>query len=215
MTESRASRAGSIYSAQVSITAIVPLKALRRSKQRLADRLGGDERAALMARLFTHVVGICASTPAVTAVIAVVGDEHGGQLAREAGVAWLREPTAGLNAAVTHATRRLTTDASLVVVADLPELTVDDIERVAAAGSVGPTVVVARTHDGGTGALLRRPADVIAPAFGVASAAAHLAAGLRAGVRTTLLSTPGVVHDVDRVGDLDRYAGAPGRPGVR
>lgn len=211
--ESRASRTRSIYSAQVSITAIVPLKALRRSKQRLAGRLGGDERAALMARLFTHVVSVCASTPAVTEVCAVVGDEPGAELARAAGVAWLREPTAELNAAVTYATERVTSDASLVVVADLPELTVTDLHRVAAAGSVGPTVVVARTHDGGTGALLRRPADVIAPAFGVASAAAHLAAGQRTGIRTTLLSTPGLVHDVDHAGDLDRYAGAHGRPG--
>jgi len=198
----------------VSITAIVPLKALRRSKERLADRLDGDERAALMARLFTHVVGICAVTPAITDVCAVVGDEHGAGLAREARVPWLREPAAGLNVAVTHATDRVRGGASLVVVADLPELTVTDIVRVVAAGAVGPTVVVARTHDGGTGALLRRPADVIAPAFGAASAAAHLAAGQRAGVRTALLSTPGFVHDVDRAADLDRYAGIPDRPGA-
>jgi 2-phospho-L-lactate guanylyltransferase len=210
--ESRASSVGPIYSAQVPITAIVPLKALRRSKQRLAGHLNDDERVALMARLFTHVVGICAAAGVITDVCAVVGDEHGAELARKAGVAWLREPADGLNAAVTHATDRIRTGASLVVVADLPELAVVDIDRVAAAGAVGPTVVVARTHDGGTGALLRRPAQVIAPAFGVASAAAHLAAGQRAGIRTTLLSTPGFVHDVDRAGDLDRYAGTPGRP---
>jgi 2-phospho-L-lactate guanylyltransferase len=212
--ESRASRAGSIYSAQVSITAIVPLKALRRSKQRLAGHLDRDERAALMARLFTHVIGVCTATPTITAVCAVVGDEHGAALARQAGVAWLREPTAELNAAVSHATDRVSSDASLVVVADLPQLTVTDLDRVVAAGTVGPAVVVARTHDGGTGALLRRPADVIETAFGPASAAAHLAAGQRAGVRTALLSTPGLVHDVDRAGDLDRYAGIPGRPGA-
>ncbi|HSJ45080.1 MAG TPA: 2-phospho-L-lactate guanylyltransferase [Euzebyales bacterium] len=198
----------------MSITAIVPLKALHRSKQRLAGHLDDGERAALMARLFTHVVGVCAAASAITDVCAVVGDEHGAALARGAGVTWLREPTAELNAAVAHATDRISGDASLVVVADLPRLTVTDIDRVAAAGAVGPAVVVARTHDGGTGALLRRPADVIEPAFGPASAAAHLAAGQRVGVRTVLLSTSGLVHDVDRAGDLHRYAGILGRPGA-
>lgn len=207
-------RAGSTYSARVSITAIVPLKALRRSKQRLAGLLDDDERVALMADLFGQVVRVCVGAPSVTDVCAVVGDERGAVLARAAGIAWLREPTAGLNAAVSHATGRTRADASLVVVADLPELTTDDIERVTAAGEAAPTVVVARTHDGGTGALFRRPADVIAPAFGRASAAAHLAAAQRAGVRAVLLSTPGLVHDVDHVDDLDRYAGRRGRTGA-
>lgn len=198
----------------MSITAIVPLKALRRSKQRLAGHLDDDARVALMSSLFTHVVRMCAAAPSLTEVCAVVGDARGAELARQAGVAWLREPSSGLNAAVAHATDRIRTDASLVVVADLPTLTVADLERVTAAGTVAPTVVVARTHDGGTGALLRRPSDVIAPAFGPASAAVHLSAAHRAGVRAALLSTPGLVHDVDDAGDLDRYAGRSGHPGT-
>jgi 2-phospho-L-lactate guanylyltransferase len=212
--ESRACREGSIYSALVSITAIVPLKALQRSKQRLAGHLDEYERGALMAGLFTHVVAVCLASQDVTEVCAVVGDARGAELATDAGVAWLREQRAGLNAAVTQATDRIRSAAALVVVADLPALTVADLARVTAAGAAAPPVVVARTHDGGTGALLRRPPDVIAPAFGVGSAAAHLSAAQRAGVRAVLLSTPGLVHDVDRAGDLDRYAGRPGSAGV-
>jgi 2-phospho-L-lactate guanylyltransferase len=76
-------------------------------------------------------------------------------------------------------------------------------------------VLVAPTHDGGTGALLRRPADVIAPAFGVASAAAHLRAARQAGVRAGLIWRPGLARDIDHPADLDRYAGTVADGGLR
>lgn len=196
-----------IYSARMSIAAIVPLKALPLSKRRLAGRLADHEREALMAALFTHVLGVCRATGTVDDVWAVVGDDAGAGLADAAGVRWLPEPAADLNAAVAHATALANAAASLVVVADLPELAVADLEMVTAAGGHGAGVVVARTHDGGTGALLRRPADVVAPAFGQASAAAHLAAARGAGVRAALLSIPGLTHDLDRPADLDRHVG--------
>lgn len=159
-----------------------------------------------MARLFTHVLRVCGDTPEISAVCAVVGDAEGARLARDAGATSLRETAGGLNAALREATAQLTTDASLIVVADLPDVSVDDLRRLAAAGRPGPCVVVARTHDGGTGALLRRPADVIAPAFGAASAAAHLTAAQRLGIRAVLLSSPGLANDLDRPGDLEAPA---------
>ncbi len=205
--ESRASAARATYPAGVSITAIVPLKALRFSKQRLASRVPADERQALMGRLFTHVLRTCADTPGITSVLAVVGDAGGAALAREVGVPSMRERGGGLNAALREATAHVDGDASLVVVADLPRLSVTDLRRVVAAGAVSPCVVVASTHDGGTGALLRRPPAVIAPAFGPASASAHLDAAQQAGVRAILLTSRGLADDLDRPGDLDRFAG--------
>jgi 2-phospho-L-lactate guanylyltransferase len=186
----------------VSISAILPLKALDRSKQRLAGRLDADERRSLMVRLFSHVAGVCAATPGVDRVCAVVGDEAGARLARAVGVAWVDEPAPDLNAAVAHATAWVGGDASLVVVADLPRLRVDDLTFVLECGH-GPGVVVAATQDGGTGALLRWPGAAIAPAFGPRSAAAHLGAARQAGLRAALVSTPGLRHDVDRPDDLD------------
>lgn len=196
----------------MSITAVIPLKPLVRAKQRLADRYSVDERRTLMTRLFGHVARVCAATPGVARVRAVVGDEVGAQLAREADVEVVLEPPGGLNRAVAHATADLDAAASLVVVADLPGLTVEDLTRVVEAGTHEPSVVVAATRDGGTGALLRRPTAVIATAYGAGSAAAHLAAAAGAGVRAVLLSSPGLAHDVDRPDDVDRYAGGVDGP---
>ncbi|MBW3605951.1 MAG: 2-phospho-L-lactate guanylyltransferase [Actinobacteria bacterium] len=184
------------------MTAIIPLKALDHSKQRLAPRLAADERRALMATLFTHVARVCADSPAIASIVAVVGDDAGAALARDVGVASMRERGGGLNAALRQATTEVDDDASLIVVADLPRLTGTDLDRMVGAGGPVPCVVVAPTQDGGTGALLRRPPDVIAPAFGPASAAAHLTAARSAGVRAALLATAGLAHDVDRPADL-------------
>lgn len=192
----------------VSVTAIVPLKALDHAKQRLSGRLTAGERRALMRTVFLHVLDVCHATPVIDRTVAVVGDDAGAALAGQRNVTVVREPGGGLNRAVRHATDGLPTGStSLVVVADLPELTADDLSAVVAAGGGTPGVLVAPTHDGGTGALLRLPAGVIAPAFGVASASAHLHAAQQAGVRAGVIWRPGLARDIDRPADLDRYAG--------
>ena len=89
----------------MSISAILPLKALDRSKQRLAARLDAGERQALMARLFTHVARVCAATPGIDRVCAVVGDATGAGLARSAGIEWVAEPTPDLDRALRLAER--------------------------------------------------------------------------------------------------------------
>ena len=189
------------------VTAIVPLKALMLSKQRLAPDLSAGERRALMRQLFAGVLRACRDADTVGQVIAVVGDDEGFNLARAIGITALREPGGGLNAAIDFATAQLPPGTtSLVIVADLPDVTVADVDAVVAAGRHDPGVVVAATHDGGTGALLRQPAAIIPPAFGAASAAAHLTAARRAGVRAALIRLPGLAHDIDAVADLSGYA---------
>lgn len=197
----------------MSITAIIPLKPLGDAKRRLSGSYTAGQRRTLVTRLFTRVARVCSATPGIDAVRAVVGDDEGADLARRVGVDVVREPAGGLNRAIAHAAADLGAAASLVVVADLPGLTVADLTRVVEAGTHRPAVVVAATHDGGTGALLRRPAGVIAPSYGPGSAAAHLAAAIDAGVRAVLLSSPGLAHDVDRPDDVARYAGGVDGPG--
>lgn len=194
-----------IYSWRVSVTAIVPLKALDHSKQRLSGRLSAPQRRALMRDLFLHVLDTCVAAASIDQTLAVVGDDAGLALARQRSVPALLD-RGDLNSALRHATERLAAGStSLVVVADLPEVGVEDLDAVVAAGLPGPGVLVAPTHDGGTGALLRHPAAVVPPAFGRASAAGHLAAARAAGVRAGVIVRPGLAHDVDRPTDLDRY----------
>jgi 2-phospho-L-lactate guanylyltransferase len=77
-------------------------------------------------------------------------------------------------------------------------------------------VVAASRDEEGTNALLLRPPDVIAPAFGPPSVARHIQAGLAAGAVTLVRSALGLSLDVDTPADLAalQVAGVRGRTGA-
>jgi 2-phospho-L-lactate guanylyltransferase len=106
----------------------------------------------------------------------------------------------GLNAAVQAGIRAATRSASAVIVlpGDVPLVEPGDITAVVAAAGDAPrvAVVVPDTAGRGTNALLLRPPDLIAPAFGEASCERHLAAARSAG-RAIQLERPRLALDVD------------------
>lgn len=182
-----------------AITALVPLRT--GGKTRLSPVLGPDERAALAGAMLADVTAalaragvartvVLAQGPAATAAAAALGLEV---LADGPG-------TADLDAAIAHGTERLgPVDRLLVVAADLPALSGREVERLATADA---PVVIAPTHDGGTGALLRRPATAIPTAYGRASAEQHRRLAEDAGVPAEVVDLPGFARDVDRPRDL-------------
>lgn len=178
--------------------AVVPLKALSRAKGRLAGHLPARDRRELVAWMFARVIAACRGASGVDAVLVVAGDDAAADLGRKLAVPVLVERKPGLAAAMAAAdTMTAGATASLVVAADLPLAGADDLDAVCRAGRRGPCVVVAPTRDGGTAALLRRPAGVIVPAYGPSSATAHLAAAAAAGARGVRLSVPALAFDVD------------------
>ena len=183
----------------MSVTAIIPLKALPQAKGRLAGALDADERRAVTTWMATAVLEACARCEQISDILLVAGDEAGAALAAERGARALVVAEPGLAAALHEADRAVAGAAcTLVVAADLPALTAEDLTAViTAAGDEGPIVVVAPTSDGGTGALLRRPAGVIATAYGPGSAARHAALAAAAGVRVCVVERPGLAADVD------------------
>lgn len=200
----------------MSVTALVPLKALAAAKGRLAGALGAPERERLAAWMATHVLTVCSASAAIAEVIVVAGDEAAAEVGRQAGAAVLLVPEPGLRVALDAADEATRTRlATLVVAADLPEVTVDEIDAVVRAGADlgGPAVVVAPTHDGGTGALLRCPPTAITTAYGPRSADAHIALARAAGVPTAVIRRHGLARDVDTPAHLPpRWLDSSSRP---
>ena len=203
-----------------ALVAVIPLKALPDAKQRLSPTLDIDARRRIMVDMFDHVVSVCLGAPQVDRVLVVAGDGAAEEAAHRHGVEVLRDRGGGLNAAIALADHHVedegqdgATPATLVVAADLPRVKGNELDELALLSSAGPCVLVAPTTDGGTGALLRRPGGVIAPAYGPASAARHLRAAAQAGVRSARVHLPGLASDVDRPADLGYLADRPsGRP---
>ena len=186
------------------MTAIIPLKALAEAKGRLSGALDPAGRRTFVAWMAGRVIAAATGCDEIDRVLVVAGDEAAAEVARAAGAQVVVVAEPGLATALTAADALTAgADATIVLAADLPELTPDDITAVvAAAGDLASAVVIAATRDGGTGALLRRPAGVIPTAYGPGSADRHEQLAIDAGVAALRVDRPGLANDVDRPDEL-------------
>lgn len=179
------------------LTALVALREPGEGKTRLASLLSSDERAAV-ARAMAADVTDALRAAGVPEVLVVAEGPRAARFAHDLGLPVLRDRSArsDLNAAFTDALTAVDPGRTvLLVCADLPGLTAGDVTAVLAADA---EVVVAPTHDGGTGGLLLRPGVRIELAYGPGSAAAHRRRAALAGRTGTEVVVPGFHHDVDR-----------------
>ena len=171
--------------------AIVPVNLGRERKTRLADRLSLAERDRLTLAMARHVVDALAAAPGIAETLIL-------SPARPAfdGVGWLRDAGRGLNAELSaHLDHR----PVLIVHADLPMLTADDVTAmIAAAAATGTAIAPDRAGTGTNALALRNPSGFL-PEFGADSCARHIAA-LPNAVR---VERPGLGLDIDTPEDLD------------
>jgi 2-phospho-L-lactate guanylyltransferase len=170
------------------LTAVVPMKSTELAKSRLAPVLDAAGRRALAQQMLHHVLGILrgAGLP-----VHVAGDNQG---------------KGDLNADVTEAARLVARDGAthlLLVMADLPYLSADDIAALIEAGHDN-AVVIAEAKDGGTNAMLLTPPTVLEFAFAThrPSATFHAESARRAGIEPLILRRPGLARDIDTPADL-------------
>lgn len=118
-------------------------------------------------------------------------------------------PEARLNRALTAGqayAQSLGAAAILVLPADLPLLTLEDLRALVAplqeTDSMRPALVLAPSHDRGTNALLLRPPGVVPFAFGPQSFDRHRALAQAAGCAVSIVHTPSLTYDIDFPEDL-------------
>lgn len=196
------------------IPALVPVKRLAVAKSRLLPWLGAEGVRALTLAMLGDVLEALREAPEIGAVAIVTEDEEAARAAREAGAEAIVLADEGLNPSLAAAAARVARadEALLIVLGDVAGATAADVSALAAALAElgGRGVVLAPSNDGGTAALLRAPRDVIAPAFGGASAAAHRALAARAGVPFRELARPGLGLDLDCEDDVRIFLARPG-----
>lgn len=183
------------------IVAVMPVKRPSEAKSRLSVTLSRDQRVALARHLARQVVTALRRSEALGEVAVATPEPS---LAEELGAAWI--PDAGalnptLAAAVAWA-GRCGAAALLIVPADLPHLRSEDVRVLVDSRPARDGIVLAPTHDGGTGALLLAPPGAIPPAFGSASADRHLALARARGLAVRTVDRPAFRYDLDTVEDL-------------
>ena len=140
----------------MTLWAIVPVKPLRHGKSRLSEVLTPDERTDLNRRLLAHTLDTLTAIPEIEHVLVVSRDQSALALAREYGARTVQENGAPqLNVALTRATivaRNYATRGVLIVPADLPLITPEDVRLMldrghAAAGRSGRARPPPRGHE--------------------------------------------------------------------
>jgi 2-phospho-L-lactate guanylyltransferase len=192
----------------MTMWAIVPVKPLRRGKSRLAGVLSEEERTALNHYLLAHTLDTLKATHEIEQVLVVSRDPGALALAREHGARTVQENGAPqLNVALTRATivaKNYSTSGVIIIPADLPLITPQDISSMLKFIHDPPVVVVAPDrHRLGTNALLVCPAGLIQYDFGPGSFERHCDRARQAGARLEICELPSLALDVDLPEDLD------------
>ncbi|MEW6028246.1 MAG: 2-phospho-L-lactate guanylyltransferase [Chloroflexota bacterium] len=192
----------------MTLWAIVPVKPLRRGKSRLAGALSEDERTHLNRVLLEHTLKTLGEIKEVEHALVVSRDPHALTIARNLGARTVREDgQPHLNTALKRATvvaQMHATRGVLVLPADLPLLTREDIQSLLEHATNPPVVVIAPDrHQKGTNALLISPSGLIEYDFGENSFKRHCERAKKAGARLEIVNLPSLGLDLDLPADLD------------
>jgi 2-phospho-L-lactate guanylyltransferase len=192
----------------MTLWAIVPVKPLRRGKSRLAEVLTQEERADLNRRLLAHTLDTLTAIPEIEHVLVVSRDQSALALAREHGARTVQEHgSPQLNLALARATvvaKNYATRGVLIMPADLPLFTAEDVRTMLERAKDPPVVVVAPDRHGeGTNALLVCPAGLIEYEFGPGSFQRHCEKARQAGARLEICELPSLALDMDLPEDLE------------
>jgi 2-phospho-L-lactate guanylyltransferase len=194
----------------LEVLAVVPVKSLKGSKQRLAAALG-TRREAFVRALLAQTLFALLGSERVSSVLVVTADPEVADEARHAGARVLLED-ADLNTACARGldeARSCAADVCMIIHADLALLSPRGVDaliraylerRARAESAIG----LVRCKDGtGTNAVLLDPRLPFLPAFGPSSFQAHHSA---AGSRAMELESHEVAFDVDTASDLEALA---------
>ncbi len=192
----------------MTLWAIVPVKPLRRGKSRLSKILTEDERTDLNKRLLANTLATLSEIPEIEHVLVVSRDQAALSLAREFGARTVLENGMPLlNVALTRATvvaKEYATRGILIVPADLPLISPEDVRVMLRKVKDPPVVIVAPDrHREGTNALLVCPAGLIDYDFGPGSFERHCEQARSAGARLEIVELDSLALDMDVPEDLD------------
>lgn len=198
--------------------AIIPVKPLRDGKSRLAHILSPDERAALTTKMLSRTLDVLNKVKAIYRSLVISRDPAALKIARQHNAHTYGEgDSKNLNLSLTRAAHIAAAQQAsgiLIIPADLPLITVEDVEMMLAGV---PTPIAGHTGNGtplgqfqprniaicpdrnedGTNALYVSPPIGFDFHYGPNSFPQHLEEAQRLGMRSRIVHTPGLKFDLD------------------
>ena len=191
--------------------AVVPAKRFAHVKSRLMPVLTSDERRMLAGAMLADVLSVVTRARCLGGVIVITSEPKLVAIARDAGAEIVSDLDCEntQSAAVAVGARRLADMGQagmLVIPADVPLITVDDVEAIVCRHRAAPSVtLVPSTKDRGTNALACSPPLAVSCHFGGDSLRAHVNAARAAGIAASIVRLERVGLDIDRPDDLAEF----------
>jgi 2-phospho-L-lactate guanylyltransferase len=186
--------------------AVLPVKRFDAAKQRLREALSSSARRALVRAMLHDVLDALDRVSGIERIVVITAEESVRALASARGDLVVDDPgDAGQSAAAREGIEAAEAAGAarvLLVPGDCPALWPQEVDRMLARHATPGVVVVPDRHGTGTNALLLRPPDAIAPAFGEGSRRRHLREALDAGITPAVEPLVSLGLDVDTPDDL-------------
>jgi 2-phospho-L-lactate guanylyltransferase len=195
----------------VTLWAVLPVKEMAGSKQRLSPLLSPNERVTLMRVMVGEVLDALLGARGLAGVAVVSLDAWTTAEAQRRGA---RVITAGARdghtGSVTAAARVLAAEGAtgvLTMPGDIPAVTSAEVEALVAAHGAAPAFTIAPAHDEkGSNGVVLSPPGVVPLRFGEDSYFPHLAAARAQGIEPRIVPLPGVAMDIDHPEDIAMFA---------
>jgi 2-phospho-L-lactate/phosphoenolpyruvate guanylyltransferase len=180
----------------------IPVKALAKSKSRLAPELSPLERGALTLAMLEDVLDVALAVSGWDTWV-VSPDEAVLEIAARRGASAIPEEKGPLSQAIRQAevlAKERDADALAVLPGDLPLLTADALTG--ALHTLGTVVIAPSADRSGTNLLLRRPPRAIQARFGPDSYQRHLTLAQTKGLPVSTVERRELAFDLDHPGDI-------------
>ncbi len=190
---------------------LLPIKDLRRAKQRLAPLLNPEERFALAQAMLADTIRAVRGVRRADKIFVVTNYIPAMEAAEANGWELLREEqqiseSVSVDAASRHCAECGVTSL-LRLPLDVPLVHANDIDELLEIGCAAPALVIVPSRDGtGTNAILRTPPALFPSHFGTGSFAKHCGEAERAGAQILVRRNTRLETDVDDEADLRALA---------
>ncbi len=186
---------------------IIPFKGVMESKSRLVSGISDDMRKRLVIAMLSDVISAVTFSKKVSHLIVITSDKKIENVMPKNATLLLEDKPRGINQAIIEATEysiNMNAEATLVIPADLPLITPQDINTIISKGKSKPAVILSPSLTGGTNILYRTPPQIIEPKFGRNSFHAHLNESKKMNIEPKIYSSPRVSLDLDEIEDVKK-----------
>ena len=170
---------------------LIPVNRLTKTKGRLQTFLSEEERIHLTISTLKTVIEASNKAGFIS-------------LASDLIVIQEKQELKGLNEQINSALNEMAKDEIVIVHADLPLITAKSLIQLKKASLQTNSIVIAKSFDGGSNAILLKPPKYFSAEYGPGSCAKHHNSAITAGLSATVIDPPELYLDLDTPKDLQK-----------